>query len=85
MICGCDEVIYVINVIYGWIDDFICLCGDIIKRCRVRFVIEIFREWCWGSRCICKVKVLNFLFGNFCVGIFKYLIVIYKCYSEYYN
>lgn len=38
-----------------------------------------------GSRRTCKVKASNSLFGNPCVGTFKYLIVAYKCYSEYHN
>lgn len=81
MTCGRDEAIIVINVTYGRTVDSTCSRGDTSKRCRAELATKILRERCWGS----KVKASNSLFGNPCVGTFKYLIVAYKCYSEYHN
>lgn len=80
--CGRYKVIHVISVTYGRTDHSTCSRGDTSTKCSTGRATEIVSARCQGKH-TCKITASNSVFGDPCVGTFKYMIVEYKCQSEY--
>ncbi|XP_066266572.1 L-rhamnose-binding lectin ELEL-1-like [Branchiostoma lanceolatum] len=76
--CGSGEEMVVTAANYGRTSS--CPCGGPIRtqRCYARNSLRIVRGACNGQRA-CTIRAHNDVFGDPCVGTFKYLEVSYYC------
>lgn len=82
--CWKKEVIKVISAMFGRTDNHTCSreINPANTSCRAKRATEIVRGQCHGKNG-CLVTASSSVFGDPCVGTFKYLTVTYKCQSEY--
>nr|XP_022329456.1 uncharacterized protein LOC111128241 isoform X2 [Crassostrea virginica] len=78
--CGRGRVIRVVYAIYGRRNRRVCAKNKPIKttKCRAKNSKKIAVKTCDGKR-TCQLKANNGVFGDPCIGTFKYLTVIYGC------
>ena len=81
--CGRGRVIRVVYAIYGRRNRHVCAKNKSIKttNCRARNSKKIAVKTCDGKR-TCRLKATNGVFGDPCIGTFKYLSVNYRCTSK---
>ena len=81
--CGRGRVIRVVYAIYGRRNRRVCAKNKPIKttKCRAKNSKKIAVKTCDGKR-TCQLKANNGVFGDPCIGTFKYLTVIYGCRSK---
>ncbi|XP_035769228.1 L-rhamnose-binding lectin CSL3-like [Neolamprologus brichardi] len=85
--CGKGQILVIHRADYGRHDQ--TTCSDLQPRCRLRNVLcsspasnEVVAASCNGKNS-CTISASNSVFGDPCVGTYKYLEVVYTCQCKY--